>query len=208
MPDPRESIRRATATMPAPPAPSPSRLPWDVPAPLSAPEGPQQAAEDPAAEAATLLPADHRESTGPSGTDFDETVDPDDLPGTRRGPNHRYLTLSLPAETRALLDQAALDDSRGAAAMDAVRASYEYLLTQKIERPGSSGPFPAPERRVSRRRRNLSAPGNVAVSVTNLEARVLADMRDDTGRSMSELFTMAIEHYWRPLLETRAGGGD
>jgi hypothetical protein len=133
--------------------------------------------------------------------DPDDGLDADiELPGTSRGENHRSITLSMPGETRELLERAAEDDTRGAAAMDAMRASYEYLFALRIVRPEPQGPFPAAPRRVARRRRNQRSLGNVSVSVTNAEAAVLGQLRDQTGRSMSELFTLAVEHYWRPLL--------
>lgn len=206
---------------------TPPVMPWErsvlAPPPLVDPAvdepgaaTPQPAARAPRVSRARAVPIDTQDtqdtsppapppSTGPAaqtgpagGTDTEEVVtaepsDQDRLPGMARG-GTRLLSLTLSPLAAGLLRDAARGCSLGTAAMEAMRSSYEHLLELTI--PRKQGSFPAPLRvvRVRRGERFVATRFNVSIP----ESQAIKDLCEHTGRSQSELFTLAIEHHFGP----------
>jgi hypothetical protein len=120
---------------------------------------------------------------------------PGHVPGTPRG-RKRLLQVYLPAGTRRLLE-AARDGhgSLGAAAMAALRGSYEHIIANHIPEPVEPvGPFPAP--RTVRRREHVDDARMKPIYVDPAEAAAIEQLADQCELSISELVTIAIDHYY------------
>ena len=117
------------------------------------------------------------------------------IPGTPRG-RKRLLQVYLPAPTRQLL-QAARDGhgSLGAAAMAALRGSYEHIVANHIPEPVEAvGPFPAP--RTVRRREHVDDARMKPIYVDPQEAAAIEQLADQCELSLSELVTIAIDWWY------------
>ena len=123
------------------------------------------------------------------------------IPGTPRG-RKRLLQVYLPAPTRQLL-QAARDGhgSLGAAAMAALRGSYEHIVANHTPEPVEAvGPFPAP--RTVRRREHVDDARMKPIYVDPAEAAAIEQLADQCELSISELVTIGIDWWYgedRPL---------
>ena len=105
------------------------------------------------------------------------------MPGTPRG--------------RKRLLQAARDGhgSLGAAAMAALRGSYEHIVANHTPEPVEPvGPFPAP--RTVRRREHVDDARMKPIYVDPGEAAAIEQLADQCERSLSELVTIAIDHWF------------
>jgi hypothetical protein len=117
------------------------------------------------------------------------------IPGTPRG-RKRLLQVYLPAPTRQLL-QAARDGhgSLGAAAMAALRGSYEHIVANHTPDPVEPvGPFPAP--RTVRRREHVDDARMKPIYVDPGEAAAIEALADQCELSISELVTLAIDWWY------------
>jgi hypothetical protein len=126
------------------------------------------------------------------------------IPGTPRG-RKRLLQVYLPVSTRYLLDDARkAHTSLGAAAMTAMRGSYEHIVTNYTPEPVEGvGPFPAP--RAPRRREHVDDARMRAIYVDPAEAAAIEELADQCELSISELVTIAIDHhYGQPAPSSRA----
>jgi hypothetical protein len=117
------------------------------------------------------------------------------IPGTPRG-RKRLLQVYLPATTRFLLDDARKSHtSLGAAAMEALRGSYEYIVSNHTPEPVEGvGPFPPP--RPPRRREHVDDARMRAIYVDPAEATAIEQLALDCELSISELVTIAIDHFY------------
>jgi hypothetical protein len=117
------------------------------------------------------------------------------IPGTPRG-RKRLLQVYLPAPTRQLL-QSARDGhgSLGAAAMAALRGSYEHIVAHHTPEPVEAvGPFPAP--RTVRRREHVDDARMKPIYVDPVEAAAIEQLADQCELSLSELVTIAIDWWY------------
>lgn len=146
----------------------------------------------------------------PAADALDDTGDPDltdagaeqvgegsaaHIPGTPRG-RKRLLQVYLPAPTRQLLQQARDGHgSLGAAAMAALRGSYEHIIANHTPEPVEPvGPFPAP--RTVRRREHVDDARMKPIYVDPGEAAAIEALADQCELSISELVTIAIDHHF------------
>lgn len=82
----------------------------------------------------------------------------------------------------------------GAVAVEALRASYPWLVKTYKRQPGESvGPFPAPVRQ--RRRRQVLDPTPVHLYMSPAEAAAVAQVADECDLSISELVTIGVDHH-------------
>ena len=120
---------------------------------------------------------------------------PAHIPGTPRG-RKRLLQVYLPAGARHLLGSA--HDGHGglgAAAMAALRASYEHIVAHHIPEPVEPvGPFPAP--RTVRRREHVDDARMKPIYVDPAEAAAIEALADRCELSISELVTVAIDWWY------------
>jgi hypothetical protein len=115
--------------------------------------------------------------------------------GLARG-RKRVVQVYLPAPTRALLDAARqTQGTLGKAAMTALRGSYQWLVDTHTPAPVEAvGPFPAP--RPTRRRLCVEDPRMRQLLVDPAEAAGIERLADDLEMSLSELVTLAIDHFF------------
>lgn len=119
-----------------------------------------------------------------------------ELPGFSRG-NRRALTVSLPRVTLAALREASRDSSMGATVVEALRASYAWLVeTHKPKPEEAVGPFPIPVR--PRRRRQVEDPTPVHLYMSPAEAAAVAQVAEECELSISELVTIGLDHHLSP----------
>jgi hypothetical protein len=124
------------------------------------------------------------------------------VPGTPRGCK-RLLQVYLPSSTRDLLDDARQQHtSLGAAAMAALRGSYDHIVANYTPEPVEAvGPFPAP--RPPRRREHVDDARMKPLYVDPAEATAIEALAEQCELSMSELVTIAIDNYYTPPLAER-----
>ena len=138
------------------------------------------------------------------GEELTETAPSPDahIPGTPRGCK-RLLQVYLPASTRDLLDDARKDHtSLGAAAMAALRGSYEHIVANYTpEAVEGVGPFPAP--RPPRRREHVEDARMKPLYVDPAEASAIEALAEQCELSMSELVTIAIDNFYGPAPSRR-----
>lgn len=120
----------------------------------------------------------------------------------------RVVQVYLPAPTRALLDDARdVHGTLGKAAMAALRGSYQWLVDSHTPDPVEAvGPFPAP--RPTRRRLSVEDPRMRQLLVDPAEAAGIETLADQLEMSLSELVTLAIDHWYEersPLPEGPPG---
>jgi hypothetical protein len=125
----------------------------------------------------------------------DSAVDDAAHRGIVRG-RKRVVQVYLPAPTRALLDQARdVHGTLGKAAMVALRGSYPWLVDTYTPEPVEAvGPFPAP--RPTRRRLAVEDPRMRQLLVDPAEATGIETLADQLEMSLSELVTLAIDHWY------------
>jgi hypothetical protein len=157
-------------------------------------------APPPVIPTSTQLPADEAiidlvDSGGVDGITADVDSPAAHIPGTPRGCK-RLLQVYLPASTRDLLDDARQDHtSLGAAAMAALRGSYEHIVANHTPEPVEGvGPFPAP--RPPRRREHVEDARMKPLYVDPAEATAIDELAEQCELSMSELVTIAIDNFY------------
>ena len=140
-----------------------------------------------------LGPVDITEIQPPHGEQADSP--PAHMPGTPRG-RKRLLQVYLPAGSRHLLESARDGHgSLGAAAMAALRGSYQHIIEHHIPEPVEPvGPFPAP--RTVRRREHVDDARMKPIYVDPGEAQAIEELADQCELSISELVTIAIDHHF------------
>jgi hypothetical protein len=106
------------------------------------------------------------------------------------------LQVYLPAGTRQLLEPARDGHgSLGAVAMASLRGSYEHIVAHHIPEPVEPvGPFPAP--RTVRRREHVDDARMKPIYVDPAEAAAIEALADQCELSISELVTIAIDHWY------------
>jgi|GEM_PF-6149787 len=122
-------------------------------------------------------------------------VDDDDLPGMARG-RKRLIHVNLPGDTRRRLEAGRrAHGTLGAAVMAALRGSYEWVLAHHTPPPAEPvGPFPAP--RPPRRRLVVPDARLKPFYVHPDEAKAIDTLADQLELSVSELVTIAIDHFY------------
>ena len=117
------------------------------------------------------------------------------LRGHLRG-RKQLLYVYLPGPTVQLLDDARPGHGTlGAAVMAALRGSYEWLVDTHTPEPVEAvGPFPAV--RGPKRRQGVEEGRLKPFYVTPDEARAIDQLADQLELSVSELVTLAIDHWY------------
>jgi len=133
--------------------------------------------------------AERGSDTNAAGPDGDEHR------GIVRG-RKRVVQVYLPAPTRELLDRARGEHGTlGKATMAALRGSYQWLVDNYTPEPVEAvGPFPAP--RPTRRRLAVEDPRMRQLLVDPAEAAGIETLADQLEMSLSELVTLAIDHWF------------
>ena len=117
------------------------------------------------------------------------------LPGNTRG-RKQLLYVYLPGPTIGRLDNARpAHGTLGAAVMAALRGSYEWLVEHHTPQPVEAvGPFPAV--RGPRRRQGLEEGRLKPFYVEPDEAKGIDTLAEQLELSVSELVTLAIDHFY------------
>jgi hypothetical protein len=117
------------------------------------------------------------------------------LPGNTRG-RKQLLYVYLPGPTIQLLDDARPGHGTlGAAVMAALRGSYEWLVEHHTPQPVEAvGPFPAV--RGPKRRQGVEEGRLKPFYVGPEEAKGIDTLAEQLERSVSELVTLAIDHWY------------
>jgi hypothetical protein len=174
----------------APPPPIP------VATPAVAPAGPVVDDLDPTGELDLTGLSAEAPTTGPDPAErAGANGEADDLPGMPRG-RKRLINAYLPGATRHRLETARADHGTlGAAVMAALRGSYRWLVDQHTPEPVEAvGPFPAP--RPPRRRLAVEDARLRPFYVHPDEAKAIDQLADELELSVSELVTLAVDHFF------------
>jgi hypothetical protein len=117
------------------------------------------------------------------------------LPGNTRG-RKQLLYVYLPGPTTQLLDDARPGHGTlGAAVMAALRGSYEWLVEHHTPQPVEAvGPFPAV--RGPKRRQGIEEGRLKPFYVDPEEAKGIDTLAEQLELSVSELVTLAIDHWF------------
>jgi hypothetical protein len=122
----------------------------------------------------------------------------EDGPARRRAMKYRKQTLQLylSAPTRARLDKAReVHGTYGEAAMAALRGAYQWLVDNHSPEPVEAiGPFPAPT--PTRRRLAVDDARVQQILITPDEAAAIEALADQLELNLSELTTLAIDHWY------------
>jgi len=196
MADPRQRITEGLknmATLPPPPARTPTKLSAAAPTPSTGEHPDPPTAAGGAGPEPDRPKAGQRRRTRERSPTKDTPRPPNDkLPGRQVG-NKRSLVAHLPARVRDALDQevAAERTTKGVVIMRALRESHAHLTAQPSPAAGTpAGPFP-PERRV---RRRLAVPHRVPTTYTLWpdECEALQHVAENLDMNLSELVTDAL----------------
>jgi Ribbon-helix-helix protein, copG family len=117
------------------------------------------------------------------------------LPGNTRG-RKQLLYVYLPGPTIAVLDKARPGHGTlGAAVMAALRGSYEWLVEHHTPQPVEAvGPFPAV--RGPKRRQGIEEGRLKPFYVDPEEAKGIDRLAEQLEMSVSELVTLALDHWY------------